>query len=119
MKIWIFQDLLLGENGYFTRRIKYIKSRKANRQRELNATLASNHEISFDSNEISLDQQKEDLDFLKYCVIGNADENVLVERLNTTRELRRKLMSDENSDIRTNFPFFFSNPELVNTYPFN
>lgn len=85
----------------------------------MNASLASNHEISLNNNEISAAQQKEDLEFLKYCMIGNIDENILIDKLNSTRELRNELMSNEDSDIRTNFPFFLSKPELVNEFLFD
>lgn len=107
----------MGDNGYFARRIKYVKLRKANRQRELNESMAINNMSINNNNDndstISLEQQRDDFEFLKYCIVGDVGEHILIEKLNSTREIRDKIMSDEHSDIRTNFPFFFSKPELV------
>lgn len=59
------------------------------------------------------EKQKEDLDFLKYCVVNDISEDVLIAKLNSTRDLREKIIRDKNTDLRENFPFFFSHPELV------
>lgn len=101
----------MGDNGYFTRRINYIKSFRARRQREMNASMVCDDSIG--GNEPSLEDQEDDLQFLKYCLVRDLDENVLIQKLNSTRALRQEKMKDTRFDLRENFPFFFSAPHLV------
>lgn len=66
--------------------------------------------------EVNVEKQKEDLEFLKYCVVNEEPNDVLTEKLNSTRELREKILKDENTDIRESFPFFFIKPQLVSIF---
>lgn len=107
-----FQDLIIGENGYFNRRLRYLKFRNKN---QLNTSNMSG--MLEESNiEVNVEKQKEDLEFLKYCVVNEEPNDVLTEKLNSTRELREKILKDENTDIRESFPFFFIKPQLVSIF---
>lgn len=87
----------MGDNGYFARRIKYVKLRKANRQRELNESMAINNMSINNNNDndstISLEQQRDDFEFLKYCIVGDVGEHILIEKLNSTRVTKLCLMN--------------------------
>lgn len=50
---------------------------------------------------------------LKTCLVKDADRGYIVEKLNISRQVRTDIMKNNDSDIRENFPFFISNPELV------
>lgn len=56
---------------------------------------------------------EEDLLFLKNCVIKNTDMNVIISKLNSTRDLRKRMMMNQDVDLRESFPFFISDPKLV------
>lgn len=57
-----------------------------------------------------------DLTILKRTVINQAtDMEMIKEKLNATRKYRLNLMENNETDIREQFPFFFSHPSLVIT----
>lgn len=62
---------------------------------------------------------EEDLLFLKNCVIKNTDMHVIISKLNSTRDLRKSMMMNQNIDLRESFPFFISDPKLVSYFGIN
>lgn len=59
-----------------------------------------------------LDPQR-DYESLRTESIDLNDRNVLVRKLNSTRELRKILLNVNETDLRERFPFFLANPLLV------
>lgn len=63
-----------------------------------------------------LDPQR-DYESLRTDPIDLNDRNVLVQKLNSTRELRKTLLSAKETDLREHFPFFLAYPQLVSVIP--
>lgn len=118
--------MLIADGGCLSRRLRYLKSHTAPAS-ALAATSApavgptprpanQPNDKDEEMKEVSENTAAEDLQFLKYAVIRDTDKNVILAKLNSTRAHRLAIVRDRggsNSDIRENFPFFFSNPELV------
>lgn len=94
---------MLGVGGYVNNRLKYLVSK----YKDPNAQEAPNQPDNIETT------PEEDLLFLKNCVIKNTDVNVIIARLNSTRDLRKSMMKNRNVDLRESFPFFISDPQLV------
>lgn len=95
----------MGKGGFFTNRLKYLKSK-------YNEKKPSNEAQELSMVELSLGPE-EDLFFLKNCVVQNTDEKVIVAKLNSTRTLRREMMRVPEVDLRELQPYFLSAPQLV------
>lgn len=95
------------------RRLRYVTQRSINCQ--LNGIT-----IDDEGSEVEIIEQSSNinatkaLQFLKTCEIKTTDRQMIIDNLNNCRHYRSELMNDENSDIREHFPFFLSNPGLVN-----
>lgn len=98
--------MLLGDNGWINRRIKYVKSC----QTATNVHDENNPNLM---NVMESQNAEEDLECLKRAVISNVDDGDLLLKLNSTRQLRKQLMTKNKTDIREMFPFLLSHPELV------
>lgn len=88
-------------------RIKYLKSRRD----ELSVPDADFASDQMDQLQLS---PEEDLQFLQGCVIKTTDPAIVAAKLKSTQKLRANMLLDASIDLRTSFPFFSSNPELVN-----
>lgn len=54
-----------------------------------------------------------DLEYLKTNIIHKCNRNELIEKLNSTRDIRKILLTQTETDLRHRFPFFFAEPQLV------
>lgn len=105
--------MLLGENGWLTRRLNYVKTRlKSIAAAELPAVDMAN-DIPIESNESPTPNPDDDLESLKSALIQNGSRDEMIRQLNSTRELRKILLTQTETDLRHRFPFFFVDPELV------
>lgn len=107
------QSKLIGYNGFLISRIKYLKSKKSkhlNRQSVANAQITE--EITDRMSAVTLSPE-DDLKFLKTSVIKHTEKGIILAKLKNTQKLRDQMMHDENIDLRTSFPFFFADPDLV------
>lgn len=98
---------MLGIGGFFRNRIKYLKTKRD----ELD--IPDIDQVSGQLNDIQISPE-EDLLFLKNCVVKNTDPAIIVAKLKSTQKLRQTMLHDANIDLRVSFPFFISNPDLVN-----
>lgn len=98
---------MLGNGGFFNNRIKYLKTRRDD------LDTPDIDQVSAQLNNIQVSPE-EDLLFLKTCVVKNTDSAVIVAKLKSTQKLRQAMLRDANIDLRASFPFFISNPDLVN-----
>lgn len=57
--------------------------------------------------------QRNDVRSLRTMVVNDGNMNFIREMLFKTREYRAKMTRDKKIDFRVEFPFFFTNPELV------
>lgn len=85
----------------FDNRLKYLQRRE--RALKVNNPV---QEISDSENNNVLSTPEEDLLFLKESVINQIDLDIIKQKLNNTRELRREKMKDLKFDIRESLPFF-------------
>lgn len=106
----ILQELLLGENGWLTRRLNYMKLCK----KKL-AAGAVNVSINNPIEE-PLSNPECDLEWLKTNSIDKNDREGIVKKLNSTRELRKEMLKITETDLREQFSFFLVAPELVSIY---
>lgn len=69
---------------------------------------------------VAADQQSaeqkiaDDVIFLKSLVVSNENINIFIEKLNSTRARRMEMLLDKNIHLKEQFPYFFTNIELVN-----
>lgn len=103
---------MIGVGGFFRNRIKYLKTKRD----ELNVPDVDIASDQMDRLQLS---PEEDLQFLQRCVIKTTDPVIIAAKLKSTQKLRAKMLLDANIDLRTSFPFFSSNPELVNSIFFS
>lgn len=97
----------MGVGGFFRNRIKYLKTKRDG------LDMPDSDHVSDQMDQLQLSPE-EDLQFLQMCVIKNTDPAVVLAKLKSTQKLRANMLRDPNIDIRASFPFFSSNPELVN-----
>lgn len=99
---------MLGENGWLTRRLNYMKLRQKNiMAAELSVT---------DNSIVDVDEPpnpERDLEDLKTAMVQSLTRENLVQKLNSTRDLRKILLTKKETDLRHRFPFFFAEPKLV------
>lgn len=95
----------MKDDGFFSRRLKLLRSKHAKIEKEF--ILDNVPQID------TTTSPEEDLEFLKTAVIGSLSREIITSKLNSTRELRKQLMSVEKTDVRCHFPFIFSNPHIV------
>lgn len=69
-------------------------------------------EASNENSELDL-LQRNQVRFLKRVVVNNENIEIIKEKMVQTLEYRNKMIKDRNLDFRVEFPYFFSNPELV------
>lgn len=98
----------MNTEGFFARRLKYVQQRRKNNEEpDLNE---ANHSHPQDED---AQNEEEDMDYLKRAVISKNNFASVVEKLNATRKLRQQMLLNKETDLREQFPFFFSHPELV------
>lgn len=113
------QELLVQDGGKFSNRIKTLKRKRKQENAKWGVAAANNNvSDSDDSNGCSDNETtttpETELQFLKCAVTSTLSRELIVEKLNFTRDLRTKMMASEKTDLRGNFPFFFRNPKTVN-----
>lgn len=106
---------MLGEFGWFTQRINYIKSCQKNIRAQ---ACAENDNVNLicESMENVLVDPQNDYESLKTEQIDLDNRNILVRKLNSTRELRKVLLNATTTDLREHFPFFLVAPQLVSIF---
>lgn len=101
---------MLGDNGWITRRLIYVKDIQKNIEKHARGV---NKDTSPARNAIDETQAEFDLDSLKKMMTRNFNISEAVEKLNSTRKYRKLLMAKKETDVRQKFPFFLVNPQLV------
>lgn len=99
------------QNGWFATRLKYLKQRRNSHQIRNNSNENNNISQSTDAT-----HEVEDMEYLKHVVVDDVSFELIVEKLNSTRKFRQQMLQNKETDMRENFPFFFSHPKLVRYY---
>lgn len=107
--------MLLGESGWFTRRIHYVKSCRKKIQTQSRTIDDDIEDISKSMENILVDPQL-DYESLRSEPIDLNNRDVLVRKLNSTRELRKVLLKAKKTDLREHFLFFLGKPQLVSVF---
>lgn len=55
----------------------------------------------------------EDVIYLQSLVVSGETKDTFMEKLNSTRRYRMEMLLDKNINLKEQFPYFFTNPELV------
>lgn len=90
--------------------MKYLIGRHRKQQKSEATAAASESEANDDVDQSS---PEDDLVYLKEAIIDQIDDQIIKQKLNSTRALRHCKMSDLKFDIRESLPFFLSHPRLV------
>lgn len=101
---------MVGSGGLFCNRVKYLQKQKRSANKDINENLEEQQDLS---NSMVMRDGKEDFEFLKSVIIDQTDVEILKQKLGSTRSFRANMLQDKNIDLRENFPFFFSHPNLV------
>lgn len=104
--------MLLGEAGWFTRRINYVRTCRKNIQAQSRTVNEDLNDIQESMENIAIDSQR-DYESLRTEPIDMNNRDMLVRKLNSTRELRKVLLNARETDLREQFPFFLVQPQMV------
>lgn len=104
--------MLLGESGWFTKRLNYVRNCRKNIQAQSRSVNDDLNEIHESMENIVIDPQR-DYESLRTEPIDLNCRNILIRKLNSTRELRKVLLNAKETDLREQFPFFLSKPQMV------
>lgn len=78
-------------------------------------------ELSDSSSQLTTENQdphieaRSEIQFLKSVVVNDQNLQVIKEKLFATAEFRKEMLRDEKTELRVEFPYFFTNPYLVCT----
>lgn len=116
--------MLKGDRGYFNARLNNLRvtKRKLDKRNHnvTNESLLHGSAAELNETEIELsdEESKEILLFLKSLIVSNENMDMLLAKLDATRSYRSKLMIQMELNLKEEFPYFFTNPELVDIKTF-
>lgn len=116
--LFILQDLLvIGDNGWLNARLKNVRNvrNKLNRTAN-NSTLnvTANTQDMENVDEIDDQTAAKDVIHLKSFDISEFNSELFLQKLNSTRKYRNKMLLDKEIHLKEQFPYFFTQPQLVN-----
>lgn len=80
----------------------------------MNQTLDNHSNVELDETIGDQEEQlKNDVAFLKTAIINGEQIETIKEKITSTMMYRVKMMNELKMDLLENFPYFFTNPELV------
>lgn len=60
-----------------------------------------------------------DVDVLKSLIVNAENLDIIKQKLNRTRAYRKRMLQNNETEIKEHFPYFFSHPfDLVNLFSF-
>ncbi|XP_055308751.1 uncharacterized protein LOC129572737, partial [Sitodiplosis mosellana] len=105
-------ELLLGEFGWFTKRLNYVRTCRKNIQAQSRTVNDDLNDIQDSMQNIMVDPQR-DYESLRMEPIDLNNRDMLIRKLNSTRELRKVLLNARETDLREQFPFFLVKPQML------
>lgn len=103
---------MLGESGWFTKRLNYVRNCRKNIQAQSRSVNDDLNDIRESMENVVIDPQR-DYESLRMEPIDLNCRDMLVQKLNSTRELRKVLLNAKETDLREQFPFFLAKPQMV------
>lgn len=106
---------MCANSGYIDNRLKYLRSRQKSSSVELGAASINPFDFRETNEAINSigDKAKEDVEFLKSVVVNKDNIELIRTKLSQTRQYRWNMLKNEQLYFRTEFPYFFTNPDLV------
>lgn len=103
-----------------SKRIKYDDNSKQegnteNIKGDIDQEMVSNDAMSA---EYSKEEAIKDIAFLRSCKLNDANMSIIREKLKLTVKERLKMVQDDKTSLLERFPYFFSEPKLVNQFIF-
>lgn len=97
--------------GWFNARLKNLRGAQKRLAAKTNSVRRSG---SLVVDQRDADQRNaEDVIYLKSLVVSGETKDTFMEKLNSIRRYRMEMLLDKNINLKEQFPYFFTNPELV------
>lgn len=109
--------LLNGDGGWINGRLKNLRETRKNLQKHVNQTNVVRGSFREQTTVLSDEEARSLLVSLKSVVAHPGTIESIIQKLNFTRQYRKKLLLDREFNLKEWFPFFFTNPELVRLLP--
>lgn len=112
----------MGDNGWMNARLKTVR----NARNKLNRSVANHSTSNVTANTQDMDNVDEigdetaanEVTHLKSFNISEFNSEVFLQKLNSTRKYRNKMLLDRAIHLNEQFPYFFTQPQLVNSLYF-
>lgn len=106
-----------GDNGWIVARLKYVRDAQNKLNRSIRNTSISstalNESHMNNCDKTDTETAANDVIFLKSLVMCENNMEVFLEKLNSTREHRAKMLLDKKINLKEAFPYFFTHPQMV------
>lgn len=113
--------LLNGNVGWLNCRLKNlreaqnkIKRQQPNNNVETNAN--SSDDLDYADQELNDSEANKLIQVLKSTVVGPQTIDLIMAHLASTRKHRHKMLLDKDLDLKQEFPYFFTHPNLVSLW---
>lgn len=95
-------------NGFLDLRLRNL--RRANAKNGKSNDTENEHENSEPIDEVNIEDE---IQVLKSLIVNEGNMNIIVDKLNLTREYRSTLLKRTDIELKEYFPYFFTHPPLV------
>lgn len=104
-----------GDSGWLNARLKNLRAAQKKLTNACSVRRSNTMSRASDANHQQTVKQKmvEDVIFLKSLPVSNENMNIFIEKLNSTRAHRMEMLMDKSIHLKEQFPYFFTNIELV------
>lgn len=106
-----------GDTGWFNARLKNLREAQKKLNKKATKTSirkSSTRRVSSAVDQAAIDKAiVDDVIFLKSLVVSDKNMDIFIQKLNFTRIHRNKMLLDKNIHLKEQFPYFFTNPEMV------
>ncbi|XP_031639195.1 uncharacterized protein LOC116351255, partial [Contarinia nasturtii] len=110
-------DLLLnGDKGWMNARLKYVREAQSKLNKSANnVSLNTSQQVQHITSSDDVDETvaAAEVIFLKSLVVSDENMETLLQKLNSTRTYRHKILKDKNIHLKEQFPYFFTHPHLI------
>lgn len=93
------------DGGLFGNKLKYKRSKSKKHQQAVDEATNGIEEININP--------EDDVALLKHTLVNNDNMDLIKEKIGSTAKFRKNMLKDKNLDLLQNFPYLYTNPELV------
>lgn len=116
---FILQDLLVSaNNGFIDNRLKYLRTRQKLPGSGQGAVGGDRFDFGETVIVINNIDEKEDVEFLKSVIVNSDNMEIIKSKLSQTVAYRSTMLKNDQLCYRIEFPYFFTNPDLVSRTSF-